>query len=154
MTEAERRRELLSLYELAVTEYRFQVGLNNQRFQWYVTTDMALLAVGAGLLRLSGSGDGRPLTAAVFVVGAVLALFTINTVARQVGYQHEARERAKAIVSELGLTEFAIGSTPGWQEEQEEEPKRWPLKVRTVNYGLLVVLGVVHAFGVLYAATH
>jgi hypothetical protein len=149
MTDADRRGELMKLYELAVEEYRFQVHLNNQRFQWYVTVDMALLTVGAGLLRISGAGDGRPLTAAVFVVGAVLAAFTANTVARQVGYQHEARDRAKTLAGELGMTEFAVGSTPGWQGRS----KIWPLKVRVVNYGLLVVLGAVHLFGLAYVVT-
>ncbi|MGH9040580.1 MAG: hypothetical protein ACRDZ3_10145 [Acidimicrobiia bacterium] len=149
MTDADRRTELMKLYELAVEEYRFQVQLNNQRFQWYVTVDMALMTVGAGLLRVSTEGDGRPLMATVFIVGAVLAAFTANTVARQVGYQHEARDRAKAIVAELGMTEFAIGSTPGWVGK----PTWWPLKVRLVNYGLLGVLGAVHVFGLLYVLT-
>lgn len=136
---------------MAVEEYRFQVQLNTQRFQWYTALDVALLTVGTGLLRLQGGGDGRLLTSLVFGVGAVLAAFTAFTVARQVDYQHRAREQAKKIAAELGLTEFAIGSTPGWGDEVEgERPSRWPPKVRSVNYGLLAVLGAVHVVGAAY----
>lgn len=153
MTEEDRREELLSLYGIAVEEYRFQVKLNNQRFQWYTALDVALLTVGTGLLRLSG--DGRAFTSLVFAVGAVLAVFTMFTVARQVDYQHRARQTAKKIIAELGMTEYEIGSTEGWDTEGDETERQswWPPKVRWVNYGLLAVLAGVHAGGMLYVIT-
>lgn len=149
MGDDDRRQDLRDLYGIAIEEYRFQVQLNNQRFQWYTALDLALLTVGTGLLRVSSEADGRLLTALVFVVGALLAAFTGLTVARQVEYQHRAREVARKIAAELGLTELEIGSTPGWDDRPT--PRRRLPKVRSVNYGLLGVLVVVHLVGAAYA---
>lgn len=153
MTDEDRREDLRRLYGIAIDEYRFQVQLNNQRFQWYTALDVALLTVGTGLLRISEGDDGTVLTALVFVVGALLAAFTAITVARQVDYQHQARATAKKIAAELGLTEYEIGSTPGWEvEDQVPEAKKhqWLPKVRYINYGLLAILGLIHLFGAYY----
>lgn len=140
--------DLWRLYELHVKDYQFQVQLNNQRFQWYTALDVALITVGTGLIRLSDKGNGRALTSLVFVVGAVLAVFTAIATARQVGYQHAARSQAVKVADQLGVRDLAIASTPGWRGG----PNPWWTKVRTVNYALLLVLGVVNVAGVVYVA--
>lgn len=154
VTDDERHEDLRKLYELAIDEYRFQLMLNNQRFQWFTTLDVALLTVGTGLFRLSEKNDGQVLTALVFAVGALLAAFTMFTVSRQVDYQHRARATAKKIAAELGLTEYEIGSTPGWGKPAATDGPKWRPKVRQVNYGLLTVLSGVHLTGVWYTLTH
>ena len=154
VTDDDRHEDLRTLYGLAIEEYRFQIQLNNQRFQWFTTLDVALLTVGTGLFRLSDKNDGRPLIACVFVVGAVLAAFTAITVARQVEYQHQARAVAKKIAAELGLTEYELGSTPGWERTGGSKKRAWPPKVRYVNYGLLGALGLIHTAGVVYTLVH
>lgn len=153
VTDDERHEDLRTLYGLAIEEYRAQVQLNNQRFQWFTTLDVALLTIGTGLFRISGDNDAKPLIACVFVVGALLAAFTAITVARQVDYQHQARAVAKKIAAELGLTEYELGSTPGWERSEGSKKRGWPPKVRYVNYGLLGSLGIVHAGGFVYILT-
>jgi hypothetical protein len=126
---------------MQVDDYRFQVQLNTQRFQWYTALDVALITVGTGLLRLSGPGDGRFLTSLVFITGLALALFAGIATQRQLGYQHAARAQAKKIADRLGISEMAISSTPGWRGSANP----WWNKARTVNQGLLAVLGAVNA---------
>ncbi|HVE45478.1 MAG TPA: hypothetical protein VNA57_01855 [Acidimicrobiales bacterium] len=137
---------LWKLYETGVEEYRFQVLLNNQRFQWYVAIDVALITVGTGLLRLSSSDRGERLTALVFVVGAVLAAFTARATATQVGCQHAARAQVKKVAQELGVEELSVRSTGGWRGK----PTPWWMKVRAMNYALLAVLAGVNIAGVIY----
>lgn len=131
---------------MQVDDYRFQVQLNTQRFQWYTALDVALITVGTGLLRLSGPGDGRFLTSLVFLTGVALAAFAGIATQRQVGYQHAARDQAKKIADKLGISDMAIASTPGWRGGANS----WWNKARTVNQGLLAVLGAVNAAGVGY----
>jgi len=129
-----------------VDDYRFQVQLNNQRFQWYTALDVAVITIGTGLLRISDHGDGRFLTVLIFITGIALAAFAGIATRRQVGYQHAAREQATRIAKILGVSELAIASTPGWRGGEN----RWWTKARTVNYALLAVLGAVNAAGVAY----
>lgn len=154
VTDDERREDLRRLYALAIEEYRFQLTLNNQRFQWFTTLDVAMLTVGTGLFRLSEKNDGHLLTALVFGVGALIAVFTMFTYSRQVDYQHRARATARKIAAELGLTEFEIGSTPGWGRPAPTDGSKWRPQVRQVNYGLLAVMAAVHCVGVYYTLTH
>lgn len=144
--DAPAREDLWTLYTTGVDEYRFQVQLSTRRFQWYVTLDAALITVGTGLLRLSDDGQGEVLTALVFVVGAVLAAFTARANAIQVGYQHAARDRVRKAAEALGVEEFSVASTGGWRGQ----PPPWWMKVRAINYGLLIVLGGVNVAGVFY----
>lgn len=143
------REDLWKLYISGVEEYRFQVLLNSQRFQWYVTLDVALITVGTGLLRLSGSGRGETLTALVFFVGAVLAAFTARAVAQGVTYQHSARTQVQKAAEALQVKEFSVATTGGWRDTPTA---RW-MKIRTVNYALLLVLGLVNVTGLLYVVT-
>lgn len=143
------RDDLWRLYDLHVKEYQFQVQMNNQRFQWYTALDVALITIGTGLIRLSDNNQGRVLTALVFLVGGALAAFTAIATARQVGYQHAARTQAFKVAEALGVRDLAISSTPGWRGG----PNRWWTKVRTVNYSLLLVLGIVNCAGFVYAIT-
>lgn len=145
----DRRELLLKLYETHVAEYRFQVQLNNSRFQWWVTLDTALITVGVGLLRVGNGGDGRPLAALVFAVGVLLAGFTAVASTRQTGYYQAARAQANKVAAELGITEFAIATTQGFRQEK----KTWVdklTKVRTMNYFLLSVLAAVNLVGLVY----
>ena len=131
---------------MQVDDYRFQVQLNTQRFQWYTALDVVLITVGTGLLRLSGPGDGRFLTALVFITGLALAVFAGVATQRQVGYQHAVRDQARKIADRLGISDMAISSTPGWRAGANS----WWNKARTINQGLLAVLAAVNVAGVGY----
>jgi hypothetical protein len=139
--------DLWHLYDVAVEEYRFQVNLNNQRFQWYVTLNAALIAAATGLLRLGDGNDGRPLTAAVFGVGFCLAIFTAIAWHRQRGYYQAARDQVRKLAAELGVAEWSVVTTAGFRGQPSP---RWT-KVWAMNYALLGVLAAVNAFGVFYA---
>lgn len=147
--DAPSRDDLWRLYTVGVEEYRFQLQLNNQRFQWYVTLDVALITVGTGLLRLSSRGRGETLTSLIFLVGIILAAFTARATAQGVTYQHAARVRASRAAELLGVTEFSAASTGGWRGA----PAPWWLKIRTVNYALLAFLGLVNLAGFVYVLT-
>lgn len=143
---------LWRLYQAHVEEYRFQVQLNNQRYQWYVTLDVALLTVGTGLLRVGPGHEGRGLTALVFLTGLVLALLAWWAVALQVRYQHQARGQAEKVAGELDISDLAVGSTPGWWEPPGQR-RRWRPRVRYLHYSLLAFLAAVQAGGFVYVLT-
>lgn len=143
------REDLWKLYTTGVEEYRFQVQLNSQRFQWYVTLDVALITVGTGLLQLSGSRRGEALTSLVFLVGMTLAAFTARAVAQGVTYQHAARAQVEKAAEALDVKDFSVASTGGWKGT----PAPWWMKIRAVNYALLAILGTVNLAGFLYVLT-
>lgn len=133
-----------------IEEYRFQVRLNTQRFQWYAGLDVALITIGTGLLRIpSPAESGRLLIALVFLTGLALAAFTVATMSRSVNYQHRARQQAIVVADKLGMSDLAVSSTAGWQGAEVIRNQRWP-KVRTMNYGLLGILGLVNIIGIVY----
>lgn len=61
------REEALTLYRIAVDEYRFQVTLNWNRTQYTLALNIGVLGVGVGL---SGVAEASPwMVASIFVVG-------------------------------------------------------------------------------------
>jgi hypothetical protein len=139
------------LYKIAIEEYRFQVNLNWQRSQYLLGLNAAIIGVGAGLIRLGQPvtpENGAPLTIAVFVVGLVLALFSVFAIWKQHSYYETTRDRMLQIGRLLDLGALAVATTPG-----ATGASPWRLKVQTVTYAVLAMLAGVDMFGAIYVAT-
>lgn len=85
---------------------------------------------------------------AVFLVGLVLAVFSIFAVWKQHGYYETARDRMLDIGRLLTLGSLAVATTPG-----ATGAPAWRLKVQTVMYAVLTVLAGVDLFGAIYVAS-
>lgn len=148
----EHRQDLWHLYDTAVQEYRFQVQLNTQRFQWYVGLNFALIAVAGGLLRIGERNDGTGVVVVTFAAGIVLALFTWLVTTKQTKYYRAARDKVVKIAAELGVSEWSIETTSGFKRDGDDEDADGLPKVRTVNTTLLCMLALLHASGIAYVA--
>lgn len=72
------RAEAMKLYELAIDEYRFQVQLNWDRSKYLLGFTVAIIGLGAGLLRV---GDrASPFLVFVFAVGLFASLLSLLVV--------------------------------------------------------------------------
>jgi hypothetical protein len=106
------RAELLELYKSSVEEYRFQVQLNWSRSQYLLAFNVAIVAAGAGLIKV-GSSTGAVLTAGVFFVGVVSAILAAAVTKVQHGYYRTARDRMIRFESLLNLkAELQVDTTP------------------------------------------
>ena len=85
---------LVEIYRVAVEEYRFQVRLNWDRAQSMLLFNAAVLAAGAGLIKLT---DQSPYTIAVFAVGVVSSVMSYIAVGLQHSYYHNARDRMRQL---------------------------------------------------------
>lgn len=145
--------ELWRLYGIAVDEYRFQVNLNWQRLQYFLGLNVAILSVGAGLLRL-GTRNGQhldnTLPGLVFVAGVALSLAAWNLARRQQTYYRAARDTMLRVGARLDVGDLGVATTAG----SRGEVRPWWSKVRTVNEAVLATLALLNAGGALYAFLH
>jgi hypothetical protein len=144
---ANEREEALRLYEMAVEEYRFQVQLNWDRAKYLLGFNVAIIGVGAGLVRVGGAAGA--LLATVFVVGFTASVLSVVAVHLQHGYYRRTRDVMVAQAAALGLAERSVATTPGARGARTT----WWLqvgKVQNVLYVLLVVCAVIDVYGVLY----
>jgi uncharacterized membrane protein YidH (DUF202 family) len=103
---------LAELYKTAVEEYRFQVQLNWSRSQYLLAFGVAILASGAGLLKLDGGG-AEVMIAAVFAVGVLAAGMSIALTVVQHDYYRSARDRAKRFEEALQVpADLRMDTTP------------------------------------------
>jgi hypothetical protein len=141
------REEALRLYEIAVEEYRFQVLLNWDRAKYLLGFNVAVIGVGAGLVRVGGAAGA--LLATVFVVGFMASVLSMVAVRLQHGYYRRSRDVMVAQAAALGLAERSVSTTPGARGARTT----WWLqvgKVQNVLYVLLVTCAVIDVYGVLY----
>lgn len=138
------RETLLQLYKIAIDEYRFQVNLNWQRSQYYFVLNAALIAAGGSL---AGQADGgRPVAAALFLVGFFAAVLAVLVTYTQHSYYRSARENLKDLERRLGLTELGIRTTPSLGSQRKRLGT-----VTTFNYVMFSLLGLIDLFGIGYA---
>ena len=141
---------LWQLYKIAVDEYRFQVNLNWQRLQYFLGLNVAILGVGAGLLRVGTAQDQQPsnvLPGLVFLAGVGLSAAAWYLARRQQDYYRNARNRMTKIGKRLGIHELGVGTTAG----ARGEPSRPWAKVRVVNQIVLAGLAVLNGIGAWFA---
>jgi hypothetical protein len=94
-------------------EYRFQLGLNQQRTQATFTVSVAITAAATALVR---TGDGRDtlfLVGFIFIVGALAA--AVGALAVGVGHEYyrATRDHKSHLEEALDLGPFAIKTTRG-----------------------------------------
>jgi hypothetical protein len=141
---------LWRLYAHAVDEYRFQVNLNWQRLQYFLGLNVAILGVGAGLLRLGSNRQPQldnTLPALVFCAGVCLSLASWYLARRQQAYYRAARDNMTRIAQRLRVGDLGVATTAGARGER----RPWWTKVRTVNELVLVALAALNGFGAVYA---
>lgn len=145
--EGDDRAEALKLYELAVDEYRFQVQLNWDRSKYLLGFTVAIIGLGAGLLRV---GDrASPFLVFVFVVGLFASLLSLLVIHLQHGYYQRTRDVMTAQGRGLGLAERAVSTTPGARGERTTWSSRL-LKVQTALYLFFVSCSLVNVIGILF----
>jgi hypothetical protein len=118
--------QILSLYKIAIEEYRFEVRLNWDRTAYYLTLNSGLVAIATGLLKLGSARIVNLLVAAVFFIGLCASTIGIKSIRR--GHEYYRRTVVKKTLFEekLGLTRpleeyagrpnMAIGTTLGQDE--------------------------------------
>jgi hypothetical protein len=141
---------LWRLYAHAVDEYRFQINLNWQRLQYFLGLNVAILSVGAGLLRLGSNQRPQPdntLPALVFIAGVCLSLASWYLARRQQTYYRNARDTMTRIARLLHVDHLGVSTTAGARGERQP----WWTKVRTVNEAVLVAMAALNGIGAFYA---
>jgi hypothetical protein len=141
---------LWRLYPQAVDEYRFQVNLNWQRLQYFLGLNVAILSVGAGLLRLGATRPPKPdntLPGLVFVAGVCLSLASWYLARKQQDYYRAARDNMTAIARLLKIERHGVSTTAG----ARGEVMPWWKKVRTVNEAVLIALAILNGIGAVFA---
>ncbi|MDP8990912.1 MAG: hypothetical protein M3N41_12640 [Acidobacteriota bacterium] len=115
--------DLLTLYKIAIDEYRFEVKLNWDRTVYYLTLNSGLVTIATGLLKLGNAPVINLLVAAIFFIGLCTAV--IGLAAIRMGHKYYRRTIVKKTLLEdcLGLTKglddyagkptLAIGTTIG-----------------------------------------
>jgi hypothetical protein len=109
---------------MAVDEYRFEVRLNWDRSMYYITFNTAIIAAGAGLLKLGDNGLVNLFVAAIFFLGCscsilgILALRKGHAYYRRCIYKKTLIEEVLGIASPLATysgedANLAVGTTPG-----------------------------------------
>lgn len=135
------REELREHYGRTLDEYRFQVELNWKRSQYFFVLNLGVLVAATGLL--SASKPRAELIAALFLVGATLALVAGYANHIQHRYYRRTRETKRLIEERLGLgEELAFQPTPGMADPHAG---RTPIRVQdalTLFFSALVVVDV------------
>lgn len=72
--------DLLTLYKIALDEYRFQVRLNWDRTAFHLTLSSGLIAIAAGLLKLGTASPVNLVVAGVFFIGMCVSAIGIKTI--------------------------------------------------------------------------
>lgn len=132
------RQELLTLHQVHVAEYRFQVDLNWKRSQYFLAINLAVLAAGGGLLGGASAAGELVVAAVVFLAGAGMACLGYLIISWQHEYYRNTRDRLRGIQEQLGLREEAIGTTEVMGGTHVPSGKVTPmLKLSLVVLGLL-----------------
>ncbi len=130
------REELLTLYKLALDEYRFQVNLNWSRTQYYIALNVAILGIATGLFRIQAN---KTLTASIglglYATGIVCCVLSLAANQVQRNYYRQAKRHKAMIEERLGLGDLAIRTTPGMGSQVKRVGK-----VTTFNTAILTIL--------------
>lgn len=162
------RSELVSLHELLMEEYRFQIKLNSDRTQSYLALNAAIVTVAATLLRFGGE-NAPVLVAAVLIVGLCIALLAARAVKQGHGYYRAVVYKKTLVENLLGRTRqiegytfegatLAVETTRGMSSERDmlQNAAAWlarPIAPDTITGGLIRVFylfAVVDGFGTLW----
>jgi hypothetical protein len=136
------REELYNLYEYALEEYRFQVNLNWNRTQYYLTLNVGIIGIATGIVQFAKGRVGN-LTAGIYLAGAVCCALSILASRTQQSYYRAARDHKTALEDKLALGDLAIRTTVGMGSLERRLGK-----VTTMLSVVLCVLLLVNLAGV------
>jgi hypothetical protein len=157
--------QLLTLYKIAIEEYRFQVKLNWDRTAYYLTLNGGLITIATGLLKVGSSPVVNLLVATVFLIGLGASWIAIKNI--RTGHEYYRRTVVKKTLLEdqLGLTKpsedyaarptLAVGTTVGQNEHLQilHDTEKWlkrPLRRSITSWivRMLILFFIFNAFGV------
>jgi len=119
---------LRAAYQEHAAEYRLEVQMGWDRLKFFLSLNVALLAA---LSAFKGNG---PMAAAGYAAGALSSLLGAHVVRKTHGYYQNARNAFQAVERELGLTPFAMATTPGMLGAP------WLHSLRITTAGVIVLL--------------
>jgi fucose permease len=118
--------DLLTLYKIALEEYRFQVRLNWDRTTYHLTLSSGLIAIAAGLLKFGPASPVNLAVAGVFFIGMCVSAIGIKTIRTGHDYYRHTIVKKTVLEDQLGLTKplegysakltLAVGTTVGQNE--------------------------------------
>ena len=118
--------QLLTLYQIALEEYRFQVRLNWDRTMYHLTLSSGLITIAAGLLKFGSASPVNLAVVGVFFVGMCVSAIGIKTVRKGHEYYRHTVVKKTLLEDQLGLTKplegygakptLAVGTTVGQTE--------------------------------------
>ena len=126
MPEPLSKEDLLTLYKIALDEYRFQVRLNWDRTTYHLTLNSGLIAIAAGLLKLGTPSPVNLAVAGVFFIGMCVSVIGIKTILKGHTYYRHTIVKKTLLEDQLGLTTplegyaakptLSVGTTVGQNE--------------------------------------
>jgi hypothetical protein len=148
---------LLSLYKVAVEEYRFEVRLNWDRTAYYLTLNSGLIAVAAGLLKIGSAPIVNLVVASVFLIGFLSSIIGVRNIQRGHEYYRRAVVKKTLLEEQIGLNKpveghptgltLAVGTTIGQNEHlqilhnTEKWVKRLP-RFSSITAGIIGILSL------------
>jgi len=150
--------QLLSLYKIAIEEYRFEVRLNWDRTAYYVTLNSGLFAIAAGLLKIASAPVVNLFVAMVFFVGLCASTIGIKNI--RTGHEYYRRTVVKKTLLEdqLGLNRpledytarptLAVGTTVGQNQHLQilHNTGKWLKRRRRLTSITSWIVGVLFLF--------
>lgn len=158
--------QLLTLYKIALEEYRFQVRLNWDRTAYHLTLNSGLVAIATGLLKFGSASPVNLAVAAVFFIGMCASAIGIKTIRKGHEYYRRTLVKKTLLEDQLGLTKplegytagptLAVGTTVGQNEHLQilhntEEWLKHPHRVTSITswiVGILILFFLASAAGI------
>jgi len=140
------RSELLDHYKFALDEYRFQVGLNWSRTQYYLVLNIGILGLATGLLRLENERMGAIVGFGLYLSGIAATVFALIANSVQRNYYREIKRHKKRLEDLLELETLAIRTTPGMGSRIKRLAR-----VDTFNRLMLAMVLALDLTGLLYS---
>jgi hypothetical protein len=157
--------QLLTLYKIALEEYRFQVKLNWDRTTYHLTLSSGLIAIAAGLLKLGTASPVNLAVASVFFMGILVSAIGIKTILKGHQYYRNTIVKKTLLEDQLGLAKplegyagrptLAVGTTVGQNEHLQilNNPPDWlkrPHRLSSITswlVGILILFLLANAAG-------
>jgi hypothetical protein len=137
------RDELMTLYQISLDEYRFQVNLNWSRTQYYLTLNVGIIAIATGILQIA-KGRVGDLTAGLYFAGFVCCALSLAASRVQKRYYESIRDHKAKLETALQMGAYSIRTTPGMGGFLSHLGR-----VTTLLNVVLVILGLMNIAGIL-----
>jgi hypothetical protein len=169
VAEGSPQEKLLSLYKIAVEEYRFEVRLAWDRTTYFLILNSAILSVATGLLKLDSPPIVYVFIALLFFFGVCTSLIGSRAITKAHEYYRWTVVRKTVLEDLLGLgfplrdmhssLDLTIATTGGQKERADilSDPSAWvarPHGRRAITFWLRWILrgmAAVDGFGVIIA---